>query len=215
MKRLVVLITLAVLLAACNPYRAAWTTMDGVLKARDTTATALAQKAKQAHEKCVKLGVKTQAYATCIKDWRAALEGWTLYGRPGITSTVRVTAVSVEIAEKKGNKKLDWKKVLRQLGCALSGVGSDWQHHVPEELKLIKLAIAGLGAATCPKAGVSDILGPIGTLIGWLAKALGEPLEVLKKRVKEVLAEPLSDGTDSVLATIKASMPAPAPASTR
>lgn len=198
-------------LAACNPYKAAWTTMDGVLKARDISAVKLAELGRAEHDRCLKAyGTKTQGYATCIKPWLTALLNWTRYGRPGLTSPVRVTATAVDIAKAKGNKKLDWKKVLAPISCALSGVGSDWSIHIPDELKLLKAAIQGLGAFTCPKrkAGWTDWLAPFGDLIKWLAKTLGEPTEAIRKRVMEVLAEPLSDGTDGVLATINATLPA-------
>ena len=95
----------------------------------------------------------------------------------------------------------------------MSGVGSDWVQHVPEELKALKLIVPGLDMATCTKntkslgVGVGDILGPVGSLIGWLVKALGEPIEVIRKRVKETLRKPLADATDPVLATISASLP--------
>lgn len=204
----IVFIAAAVANTSCDPYKVAWTTMDGILKARNVSAAALAEKGKIAHEKCLKVHeVKTQGYADCIKPWRDALTNWGLYGRPGLTSPVRVAAVSVDIAKAKGNKNFNWGKVLAQCGCALSGIGSDWSIHIPNELKTINVAIKGLGTFTCPKSAWTDILGPIGVLIGWLAKTLGEPTEVIRKRVKEVLSEPLSDDTDQVLATINASMP--------
>ncbi len=204
-------IAILALAPACSPYKAAWTTMDGVLKARDVSAVKLAELGKAAHEKCLKAhGPKTQSYATCAAKWQSALSNWARFGRPGLTSPVRVAATAVDIAKAKGNKKLDWKKVLAPVACALSGVGSDWSIHIPDELKLLKAAIQGLGAFTCPKAGWTDVLGPIGMLIEWLAKTLGEPTEAIRKRVKEVLAEPLSDGTDAVLRDINAAMPVPA-----
>jgi hypothetical protein len=134
-----------------SPYDAAWRTMDGLLKARDVTAATLAQAARDKHHQCVKAhGPKTQAYATCIKDHRAALKQWQTVARPAVNSALHVTKASVQIAESaKADKPPDYIALLRPAACALWRVVRAWGHYLPKKGSSVLKALGPFGEGVC------------------------------------------------------------------
>ena len=144
-------IAILLYVGGCNPYSAAWRTMDGVIKARDLTAQQLAGVAKAKNLECVAAhGTKTPAYATCIKPTRDILEHWQKQARPAINSALQITAASVQIAERvKSDEKIDWLAILKPAACALFAVVKSWGHYLPDKGKTALLVILPFGELLC------------------------------------------------------------------
>jgi hypothetical protein len=134
-----------------GPYDAAWRTLDGVIRARDTTAQGLATHAKSERERCLKAhGPKTEAGAACIKPTREALAAWRTIARPAINSALQVTAASLQIAERaKADKPPDWLTLLRPAVCALLRAAKSWGHWYPDKGKAILTALNAAAEVTC------------------------------------------------------------------
>jgi hypothetical protein len=211
----VLLVLILALAAAGCHWRAAWTTLDGVRKARLLMADTLAHQAAEKHAECAKLGEGTEAYRKCIAHHHMLLTKWQQPTRIALVSGERVTALAVSLAQDKGNKKLDWKAAAKPLACAVARAGRDWGPYIPKEADLLLLAAAGLEVATCPKSnavagGANEagaILAAFGALISYIAATLSEPVEAIRKRVEAELAKPIVDATDPVLRIIVAALP--------
>jgi len=134
-----------------GPYDAAWRTLDGVIRARDATAAALATHAKAERERCLKAhGPKTEAGAACIKPTREALHQWRTVARPAVNTALQVTAASLQIAERaKADKPPDWMALLRPGACALLRAARAWGHWYPDEGKPILTALGAAAEVTC------------------------------------------------------------------
>ncbi len=143
-------IAILLYLGGCNPYAAAWRTMDGVIKARDLTAQQLAAVAKVKHQDCVKEhGAKTQGFADCINGTRKMLGTWQKQVRPAINSSLQITAASVQIAERVKDKKMDWIGLLRPAACGLFRAVKSWGHYLPDKGQTVLKSIGTFGELIC------------------------------------------------------------------
>lgn len=138
---------LALLLCACSPYSAAWRTMDGVITARDQTAQGLADWGKVELARCTKLHDAERP--KCLGPASQALTHWRDEARPAINSALNVVAASIQIAEKAGNKKLDWLALVKPGACALLRVVKLWGHKLPAGGASIYAALAAFQEVAC------------------------------------------------------------------
>ncbi|MEE9367170.1 MAG: hypothetical protein V3W44_10815 [Dehalococcoidales bacterium] len=146
------ILILAFTAPGCNPYSAAWRTMDGLIKARNLTAQQLANVARIKHQDCKRQhGVKTAGFAECIHSTRGMLDAWQKQARPAINSALQITATSIQIAEQvKAEKKVDWLKLLKPAACALFRIAKSWGHYLPDKGQSALLAIGPFGELLCP-----------------------------------------------------------------
>ncbi len=132
---LVLLLAFGLMWSACNPYSAAWRTLDGVQQARALTAQQLASTGHRKHEACLAThGPNTDGYRVCIEPTAKMTRHWQREARPAIIAAVQITASSLQIAEKvKADKKVRWLELLKPALCALSRVVKLYSHYLPDE----------------------------------------------------------------------------------
>ncbi len=147
----VVALLLAFLLTAgCNPYSAAWRTLDGVQRARAMTAQQLAMAGTARHKDCVdEHGSGTDGYRVCIEPTAKMLRHWQHEARPAIIAAVQVTASSLQIAERVGGKDMSWIKLLTPGLCALARVVKLYSHYLPDKGVSINGVLGMVEGVTC------------------------------------------------------------------
>ena len=134
-------------LVGCSPYSAAWRTMDGVITARDQTAVGLATWGRAELARCTKL--PQAEHAKCLEPASQALTHWRDDARPAINTALNVAAASIQIAEKAGNKKLDWLALVKPGACALLRVVKLWGHKLPAGGASVYAALGTISEVYC------------------------------------------------------------------
>ena len=215
---LLVLVLLGAVASAGCPgkYDAAWKSTAGVMRATQSAAKGLASIDKASHETCLKQhGPQTKAYAGCIQAASKRLIVWRDVIRPAARSSVAAAYAAIRIAEKAGNKEVDYMKYLADGGCALIRGLREWGHMLPDKGASVLPLLEAFQGAVCdrPKsaAGVVAILSvilPVAVDIAkWVVELIGASNDDLQKEINSWLNAVASDEVDAVLAQMGAAMP--------
>jgi len=128
---------------------AGWRALDATQNARDLTAKQLASAVATKHAECKKAhGVKTEAFAACIKKHRAALDSWIKIARPVINDSIAITAAALQIADKVG-KKANWIDLLKPAACAISRSVKAFGHYFADKAAGVLSALSLIDGVTC------------------------------------------------------------------
>lgn len=156
---------MAICSTGCSPYKAAWATLRGVQIAAEGTDKTIAAVHKAKRLKCNEAGVaaakasngatpasKVATECLLTSKQHEALKHWQLYAKPAIKAAIIMTAASIDIAQKAGDKKFDWKSQLLPAVCALARTIEKFGHlFPPSDQKWIANAVKLAEGFTCPK----------------------------------------------------------------
>lgn len=138
--------------AGCKgPYHAAWTTLDGLIEARNETTKGFKASLSKRRAECkTKHQVKTQEYGECIGDYLKGSKAWASIAMPALDSGFLLIKTSLQIAEKaEREKKVDWIGMLKPMACTAWQVLKLWGHLLPDKGQTFLLAIEPLGKGVC------------------------------------------------------------------
>lgn len=135
---------MAICSTSCSPYKAAWVTVRGVQIAAEGADKAIASIHRDKRLKCIQEGLATAKSTNGAKSASAvasecllkskqhdALKQWQLHAKPAIKAAIVLTAASLDVAQKAGDKKYDWKSSLLPAVCALARVVDQFNHLFP------------------------------------------------------------------------------------
>jgi hypothetical protein len=147
-------ILLGIFWQGCEPYKAAWASLRSVQVAAQGVDVGIATAHKVKRGKCneaFKPG--TPAAIKCLVESKQheALKQWQVYAKPAVKSAIVLTAASLEIAQKSGDKGYKWRDSLLPAVCALSRTISEFGHLFPPSAKWLKDVAALAKGFTCPK----------------------------------------------------------------
>ena len=132
----VVLLATTTLVGCPKPYQAAWNTTYQVREVGQLAENLIAKKASMEHKKCLQAyGGRTDAYAECIAPYHEGLIFWKQIVEPTLNAALIGTVAAIQIAERAGDNKMDWKKELQPGACALIRMATEYENLLMEKAR--------------------------------------------------------------------------------